>query len=84
MSKRRAADTVEYIGDYQRFRIAIYDDGVARLCFRAIHFGSMRCVDKVNCWRWLGDHTPEVARRIANVMVANIDKLAELRGVPLP
>jgi hypothetical protein len=82
MSKRKAPDSVEYVGRHRRFRIAIYDDGVARLCFRRIHWNSMRTVHHVNGWKWVGDFTPEIARHIANTLVENIDKLADIRGVP--
>ena len=71
--------SVEYLGKHERFRIRLYDDGSARLCFRAIHWGSIRTVGKVNGWQFVGDFKPEVARHIAGVFVSNIDRLANLQ-----
>jgi hypothetical protein len=72
-------ESVEYVGKHERFRIRLYDDGSARLCFRAVHWGSIRTVGKVNGWRFVGDFSPEMARHITGIFVGNIDRLANLQ-----
>jgi hypothetical protein len=82
--KDTPVESLEYLGDYQRLRIRLYTDGVARLCFRAVHWGSIHTNCHPNQWKWVGDYTPEEARHVANLFRRNIDELASLKGMKVP
>ena len=84
INKRKAPNSTEYVGKHRRLRIAIYEDGTARLCYRRIHWGSIHTVKNVNAWKFVVDCTPEEARHIASVFMSTVDSLADAKGVRVP
>lgn len=81
---RQKAKSIEYHGNHQRLRIAIYADGVARLCYKPLLWRSIHHAETKNVWRWVGDFTPDVARHIATVFHGVIDAHADDRGMKRP
>ena len=84
VSKRKKPQSVEYHGKHKRLRIAIYDDGVARLCYKPLLWRSINGASNSNAWRYVGDFSPEQARHIAMLFKGPVDWHSDHRGMRAP